>query len=166
MILLLVDLNIYLDLEEQLEFAISAVVIKERDELATLISTAIHATQVKIRRSQQKFQQALVEKWQHQCALCNLDVPELLVATYAKPWKDCSHAERINPMNGLLLCANHSALYRSGLISFDGTGKIHISPELAEERYEKLFLTPKLKVHRDEQHKPFYKWHKKYLFKK
>ena len=160
------DLNIYLDLEEQLEFAISAVVIKERNELATLISTAIHETQVKLRRSQQKFQQALVEKWQHQCAVCHLDVPELLVATYAKPWKDCSQEERINPMNGLLLCANHSALYESGLISFDGTGKIHISPELAEERYEKLFISPKLKVHREEQHKPFYKWHKKYIFKK
>ena len=160
------DLNIYLDIEEQLEFAISAVVIKERNELATLISTAIHETQVKLRRSQHKFKQVLVEKWQDQCAVCGMNVPELLVATYAKPMKDCSHEERINPMNGLLLCANHSALYRNGLISFDGTGKIHISPKLPEEHYDQLFISPKLKVNREQSHKPFYKWHKKYIFKK
>lgn len=159
------DFNIYLDIEEQLEFAISSILVKERNELATLISTAIHETQVKLRRSQQKFEQALVEKWQHQCAVCKLDVPELLVATLAKPWKDCTSDERVNPMNGILLCANHSSLFEKGLISFDGTGKIHISPNLQEQHYNQLSLSSKLKVYREEQHKPFYKWHKKHIFK-
>jgi len=157
--------NIYLDTEEQLELAIGSVIKKERNELGVLLSTAIHETHLKISRTQIKYKQALHEKWNHQCAICQLDLPELLKATYSKPWKDCTMEEKVDPMNGLLLCANHEILYTSGFIAFDGTGKIHIASELAPDQYEKLAIAPNLKVHREEQHKPYYKWHKKHIFK-
>lgn len=163
---LISDLNIYFDPIEQLEFAMGPIVTKERNELVPVLSTAEAEANAKIRRSYKHFERAVHEKWHGQCAICGLDVPELLHATYAKPWKDCSVVEMIDPMNGLLLCFNHEALYKKGFISFDGTGRIHLSPQLSPEHFEQLGLHPKLKVRREEQNKPYYKWHKKYIFKK
>lgn len=163
---LISDLNIYFDPVEQLEFAMGPIVTKERNELVPILSTAEAEANVKIRRSYERFEHAVKSHWHGQCAICQLDVPELLHATYAKPWKDCSVMEMHDPMNGLLLCFNHEALYKKGFISFDGTGRIHLSPKLSPEHFEQLGLHPKLKVRREEQNKPYYKWHKKYIFKK
>ena len=160
------DSNIYLEDVEQLELAIGAVILKDRNELGVTLSSTIAKTHAKFRKYEKIYNATLAEKWDNQCAICQLDIPELLKATYSKPWKDCTDEEKVDKMNGLLLCSNHAALYSEGLIAFDGTGKIHISNQLSEAQYEKLHLTPKLKVHREEANKPYYKWHKKYVFKK
>ena len=44
-----------------------------------------------------------------------LAVPELLVASHIKPWKDSdSKTERTNPMNGLTLNALHDKRFDNG----------------------------------------------------
>lgn len=163
---LISDLNIYFDPVEQLEFAMGPIVTKERNELVPILNTAEVEAHVKVRRSYERFSQAVFEHWQGQCAICQLDVKELLHANYIKPWKDCSVSEMHDPMNGLLLCFNHEALFKKGFIAFDGTGKIHLSPKLSIEHFEQLGLQPNLKIRREVENKPFYKWHKKYIFQK
>lgn len=163
---LISDLNLYLDEVEQLELAIGSVISKEREnELAVTLNDTVAKTHAKFRKFEKMYQKAMTEKWQHQCALCKTNVPVLLEATYSKPWKDCTDEEKLNPMNGLLLCKNHAALYKNGLIAFNGSGKIHIADELDAASYERLQISPSSTVEREEAHKPFYKWHKKHILK-
>ena len=164
---MIIDTNLYLDDMEQLELAIGAVITKEREnELAVTLNDTIAKTNAKFRKFEKQYEKAMLEKWQHQCALCETNVPALLEATYSKPWKDCTDEEKLNPMNGLLLCKNHAALYKNGLIAFNGSGKIHIADELEAASYNVLQIRQNSFVHREEANKPFYKWHKKHLLKK
>jgi putative restriction endonuclease len=162
---LIADLNIYEIDEEQLEFVMGTVQKTEHDFLIPLLAETESETKTKLRLGHQRFRNELLPLWHGQCALCDIELPELLQASYAKPWKDCTNNERIDPNNGILLCRNHDALYRNGLIAFDGTGKIHISSRIPEEDYDKYGLQMKMSVNRTEKNKPYLKWHKKHMFK-
>ena len=158
------DANLHSQQAEQLEIAMSAIIQKERDELAAIISQSLHYCETAVSIAKKVHHHSLRTKWANKCAVCQLDVPELLIGTYSKAFKDCSETERIDEMNGILLCANHHALYERGLISFNGSGKIHLSSKLTEEQLTQLLLKPTLKIARDEANKPYYKWHKKWYF--
>ena len=162
---LISDLNIYEEHQEQLEFAIGTITDKERNTLVPILAETETEAKAKIRKGQQKFKQGLSPLWNHQCALCGIDLPALLRASHSKPWKDGTDEERLDMYNGLLLCCNHDALYDSGYIAFDGTGKIHISSEINEEDYAKYGIHPKMRVNRREENKPYFKWHKRHVFK-
>lgn len=162
---LIADSNITEVEDEQLTFAISSVMPSEKNVLIPFLTAAESEAKMKIRYGEEKFRKRLMPIWAHQCAICHIDLSPLLIASRAKPWKDCTEAERVDPYNGLLLCSNHHLLYQQGFIAFDGQGKIHISPQLAEVNYEKYDLHKKIKIERQEGHKPYVKWHKKYLFK-
>ncbi len=162
---LIADVNITEVEDEQLEFAMSAVVPVERNVLLPFLNTAESRVRTKIRNSEQKFRKDLMRLWASQCVLCGIDLPELLKAIRSKPWKDSSDLDKIDPYNGLLLCANHAALYEEGFIAFDGQGRLHISPQLSDAHYEKYDLHRKMKIARQENHKHYLKWHKRHLFK-
>ena len=60
-----------------------------------------------------------------------LDVPELLVASHIKPWKNSdSKTERTNPMNGLTLNALHDKAFDRGLITVTPDYIIKVSSEI------------------------------------
>lgn len=163
---LISDLNIYEEEQEQLEFSIGTIASKERNTLVPLLAEAESEAKMKIRKGQQKFKRGMSPLWEHQCALCGISLPELLRATYSKPWKDCTDEERLDVYNGLLLCCNHEILYKQGYIAFDGTGKIHISDEIDNYEYGKYGIHPKMRVHRREENKPYFKWHKRNVFRR
>jgi len=75
----------------------------------------------KARIGQGKFRADLVAKWRkgEVCALTGLAVPELLVASHIKPWRESSNEERLDPMNGLLLVAHADKLFDRFLLSFE-----------------------------------------------
>lgn len=162
---LIADLNIYEIDEEQLEFVLGTVQRTEHDFLIPLLAETEAEMKTKVRLGHQRFRRELLRLWHDQCALCDIDLPELLQASYAKPWKDCTTNERIDANNGILLCRNHDALYHNGFIAFDGQGKIHISSIIPEEDYEKYRLQRDMRVNRTEKNKPYLKWHKKHMFK-
>ncbi|WP_431028893.1 HNH endonuclease [Lysinibacillus sp. LZ02] len=159
------DLNVYEEEQEQLEFAIGPIVKKERNKLVPILAETEAEAKVKIRKGQQRFKRGLSPLWNNQCALCGIDLPALLIASHSKPWKDSTDEERLDIYNGLLLCCNHDALYDQGYIAFDGTGKIHISNEINEEDYEKYGIHPKMRVNRRQENKPYFKWHKRNVFR-
>lgn len=162
---LISDLNIYRIDEEQLELAMSPVRHTERNTLIPTLAETETEVKTKIRLGQKKFKQGLLPLWDQKCVVCEIELPELLRASYSKPWKDCTDAERVDPYNGVLLCCNHHALYETGFIAFDGQGRLHISSQIPEEDYGKYGIQPKMKIARKEQNKPYFKWHKRRLFR-
>lgn len=75
----------------------------------------------KARIGQGKFRSDLVANWRkgEVCALTGLAVPELLIASHIKPWRESSNEERLDPMNGLLLAAHADKLFDRYLLSFE-----------------------------------------------
>jgi hypothetical protein len=74
----------------------------------------------KARVGQGRFRADLVAAWRkgEVCALTGLAVPEMLIASHIKPWRDSTNAERLDPMNGLLLVAHADKLFDRHLMSF------------------------------------------------
>lgn len=103
----------------------------------------------------------------HQCRLCDIATTSVLRASHIKAWAECSREERIDSNNGLLLCANHDALFDRHLISFEpDSGKICISSSLDEEKQQTLNLSTTTEITLTEKMKPYMrKHHKKFLDK-
>ncbi|QDZ30382.1 HNH endonuclease [Noviherbaspirillum sp. UKPF54] len=100
---------------EQLELDVPDVT--ERDVLA------------KARIGQGRFRADLVAYWRkgETCALTGLGVPEMLIASHIKPWRESSNAERLDPMNGLLLVAHADRLFDRYLMSFQESRGMFVS---------------------------------------
>lgn len=159
------ELNIYQVDKEQLELSIDDVRRTEHNTLIPVIAETESEIKTKIRLGQQKFRKDLMPLWEGKCALCGINLPELLRASHSKPWKDSTNAERLNPYNGVLLCCNHDALYDRGLIALDGQGRLHISSVIREEDYPLYGLVSMAKIQIHSENKVFFKWHKKNIFK-
>lgn len=85
---------------------------------------------VKTRVSQGSFRRLLLLE-RHQCNLCDISTTSVLRASHIKEWSESSREERIDANNGLLLCANHDALFDRHQISFEpNTGDICISSSI------------------------------------
>ncbi|WP_026691805.1 HNH endonuclease [Peribacillus kribbensis] len=163
---LMSELNIYLVSDEQLEFSIEEVKRTEHNTLIPVLAETESEVQTKLRLGQQKFRRDLMPLWNGQCVLCGISLPELLQASHAKPWKDSTNSERIDPYNGVLLCSNHHALYQNGFIAFDGQGRLHISSEISEEDYVTFGIEPKTRIKIYPDNKVYVKWHKRNVFRK
>lgn len=93
----------------------------------TLLETDRQAL-VLARRGQGLFRQR-VTRLESRCRVTHVDRPEHLRASHCKPWRDCaSHAERLDPHNGLLLTPSIDHLFDRGFISFAGDGRLLVSP--------------------------------------
>jgi hypothetical protein len=159
------EANFFLTEDEQLSLAIDSVERNNEDPLVPLTMSAESKIKTKLRVGKNKFCAEVENVWNHVCPICGISLKDALRACYAKPWKDSSNEERLNPFNGLLLCCNHYALYHNGYISFDQHGKILISKALDEKENEKFLLDTDISIPIADEHKPFLKWHKKYRFK-
>ncbi|MDL2229717.1 HNH endonuclease [Treponema sp. OttesenSCG-928-L16] len=120
------------------------------------------------RIGQDLFREALMEYWKFSCTVTGIDIPEMLRASHAKPWKDCdSDAERLNVYNGFLLSANLDALFDSGLISFTDEGEIICSKNISPFQKDYLGLSSKVKLRWLEyEHLPFLRWHRERVFRR
>jgi putative restriction endonuclease len=99
--------------------------------------TEVHAN-VKVRRGQQFFRQAILTVYDLRCCISGINVPRLLVASHIKPWgrfPDC----RTNPRNGLCLSTLHDAAFDGGLITLDEKLSVVLS-----KRLRKFFPQPAL----------------------
>ena len=74
---------------------------------------------------------AVLNSYENKCCITGLAIPELLVASHIKPWKDAdSRTERTNPMNGLTLNALHDKAFDRGLITVTPDYIIKVSSEI------------------------------------
>lgn len=129
--------------------------------------------EVKTRVNQNIFRQIIMANYDSKCGLTGIDIPELLVASHIKPWKDDAE-NRLNPENGICLSSLYDKAFDKGLISFDNNCKVLFSERLemnvGKEYYEKYFLTIKgqqlVKPRKYIPNPVFLEWHRDCIFNK
>lgn len=82
---------------------------------------------IKARKGQHELRLQLLENYHHNCALCKISNPKLLITSHIKPWSESSHAERIDPKNAMILCKLHNDLFASGFISLSDKYEVILS---------------------------------------
>lgn len=76
------------------------------------------------------FRSALLLAYDWRCAFCALSLSEALQAAHIVPWRAASFAQRMDPANGLLLCATHHALFDAGVLSLGLDRRVQCDPGL------------------------------------
>jgi putative restriction endonuclease len=84
---------------------------------------------VKARRGQQFFRQSILSAYDVRCCISGINIPELLVASHIRPWKDFP-SDRLNPSNGLCLSSLHDRAFDKGLITLDEQYRVILSKRL------------------------------------
>jgi hypothetical protein len=80
-----------------------------------------------------------VQQIETKCRITGVSRPEHLIASHCKPWRDCeTYEERLDGENGLLLTPSIDHLFDRGLISFEGTGELLISPVAHVESLQRM----------------------------
>lgn len=98
------------------------------------------------RNGQGIYRERLLALWGNACAVTGLANPDFIRASHAKPWRDSTDAERLDPSNGLPLIPNLDHLFDDGWISFAGDGSILLSPDLSPSAASALGVTPFLRL--------------------
>ena len=87
--------------------------------------------QSKIIIGQYFFRKTVLNAYGNRCCVTGLSVPQLLIASHIKPWKDSdAKTERTNPSNGLCLNAFYDKAFDQGLITVDKNLRIITSRKL------------------------------------
>lgn len=87
---------------------------------------------VKQRRGQEYFRDAVLNNFGGRCGVTGLAVRELLIASHILPWRT-HKSERLNVRNGICLSRLHDAAFDRYLIGFDDNLRVLISPRLKSE---------------------------------
>ncbi len=90
----------------------------------------------KQRVGQNFFRQAVLAAYDNKCCLTGISVPELLIASHIKPWKDSDPQEKANPKNGLCLNALHDRAFDKGFITLSNDYTIIVCSELKQHHLD------------------------------
>lgn len=93
---------------------------------------------VKSRVNQSLFRKVVVNNYFNSCAICSLDIQNLLVASHILKWSE-NREHRLNPTNGLCLCNIHDKAFESGYIGIDTDYSILVSYELKQIKEKSTF---------------------------
>ena len=97
----------------------------------------------RVRVNQSFFRTMILAGYRTSCAVCELPVQTLLVASHIVPWS-VDPDNRMNPRNGICLCSLHDKAFDRGLLTLDEElhiGLSHSIHELPEsETVESYFL--------------------------
>lgn len=97
---------------------------------------------VKTRVNQDFFRSSVLGLYQFKCCITGLNIPELLVASHIKPWKD-DFENRTNPQNGLCLNTLHDKAFDKGYITITTEYRVKTSKHLDDfnsKANEELFI--------------------------
>lgn len=94
--------------------------------------------ETKTRVNQDYFRTMVLSNYPFGCAVTEINVPELLVASHIKPWaKD--EENRLNPSNGICLSGTFDKAFDQGLITIDEDYRIVFSKELKSYTEQEFF---------------------------
>lgn len=86
--------------------------------------------------AQRIFRLALLEAYDEMCAFCDCSFTQALEGAHIIPWQVCTPEQKLDPGNGLLLCANHHRLFDKHMLSVTKDGRIeHYDPEENDGAY-------------------------------
>jgi putative restriction endonuclease len=80
----------------------------------------------KVRVNQHLFRSMILAGYRNECAVCRLPVPALLVASHIVPWS-LDKTERMNPHNGICLCALHDRAFDVGVLLIGSDYRLHVA---------------------------------------
>ncbi len=84
---------------------------------------------VKIRRRQRFFRKIVLSSYLERCAISQLPIKELLIASHIKPWA-VDPQNRLNPQNGLCLAATYDKAFDRGFIGFNDSLELTLSSKI------------------------------------
>ena len=116
------------------------------------------------RMGQGDFRSALIAAWGGECPVAGVDHLDLLRASHIKPWSASSDQERLDPFNGLLLCAHIDALFDRGFISFAQDGRMLVSASLSAENRQRLGISGGDVIRLDDRHLSYLDYHRRHVF--
>lgn len=120
---------------------------------------------VKIRVYQEVLKKNVLKNYRHECALCEIDQLELLVASHIIPWST-DKDKRLDLDNCILLCNFHDKLFDKGFITLDNNLNIIVSNKLSKNVLKFVNnLTFKKPIH-DSPNIAYLSTHRKKIFKK
>lgn len=79
----------------------------------------------KVRVNQHFFRSMIVAGYRSRCAVCELPLRQLLVASHIVPWS-VDGSERMNPCNGICLCTIHDRAFDTGLLLIGGDYRVSL----------------------------------------
>lgn len=131
------------------------------------------ARMVETRVNQNLFRSIVLANYTNHCAICGIDIPDLLLASHIVPWAD-SPEERLNPENGICLSALYDRAFDKGWIGIKENYEVVLSQELKHEEnkayFHSYFLPIEgLKLHLPQKYMPrkeFLQYHLDKIFKK
>ena len=127
--------------------------------------TTERIAEVRQRVGQNIYRYLLMRYWNGRCALTGVSEPLLLRASHAKPWKDCSDAERLDVHNGLLLAIHIDTAFDAGLITIGEGGEVIPSTKLGQiERRVLGVADVTLSRPLIDAHQPYFAWHRRHVF--
>lgn len=102
------------------------------------LSDTERITVIQARRGQGQFRNNVL-RIEKRCRVTGVDRAEHLVASHCKPWRDCSDPlERLDGENGLMLTPKIDHLFDRGFVSFEGGGRLIISPSASRQSLEEM----------------------------
>lgn len=169
----LADYTIHSDKPSEFIFSLNKASL-QKDPLADIeahqheFSSLPETEQKKLRKSrlgQGEFRKRLLKLW-GECSVTGVANPKLLRASHIKPWSESSNAERLDPLNGLLLTPSLDHLFDAGFITFDALGKIVISKSLSDKEQQILGLSHKMSLRKNISGiAPYLDFHRRVIFK-
>jgi hypothetical protein len=115
---------------EQLPLAESATVKETVEELFPSVPGQTEAERLtRVRLRQSFFRQTILASYRNCCCVCSLPCEVLLVASHIIPWATRPDL-RVNPRNGLCLCALHDRAFDRGLLTVNARFRVHISTRI------------------------------------
>lgn len=139
----LIKINEYKETEKQARENIKKRTFKVNNKTQITVLT-------KNRINQSVLREFVLDVYNNECALCNINKHDLLVCSHIKPW-NIDEENRLNPSNEICFCALHDKLFDKGYFSLDKDYKI-IFGSKADSQIKRLMegLTFKVPLH----HKP------------
>ena len=148
---------------------------KEVDKLAAELKglATTELTSEACRRNGQEVLRKYLLLERGRCEVSDVNLPELLVASHIRPWKDCGDSVelRLDPENVLLVAANWDALFDKKYISFDSkTGRMIKAARIDDETLRKFGVPndwrESVSIHVNTyQRRGYLRWHNKLMAK-
>lgn len=106
--------------------------------------------------------------YNYRCAICGIEIKEFLIGSHIIPWSDNKNT-RLNPRNGICLCALHDKAFDKGYLTVDNDYRVKLSKEVKKDAKLYKFLKEsegkKIKTPRKEKpSKQFLEYHQKNIF--
>lgn len=94
---------------------------------------------VKTRVNQNLFRKIVLANYNSKCAVSEIDIPTLLIASHIKPWS-IDEENRLNPSNGICLNTLYDRAFDKGFIGFKSENYSIIFAEKLKKEYQKDYF--------------------------